>query len=212
MDRDVVARREQLVERQRAGAQITDRRVVEVGVEGDEAHAEAADLAGEHLADPPEADDPDGLVDEAAERRQLVEDGPVAAARRLVEVGHPAGEGEDHRQRVIADLLDGGAGHIGDLDPRAGRGVDVDVVEAGAEAGDHPAAVELFDHLRGQRLADHEEGVGLAAVLDQLLLGRAGALDQLDSVRREGLAVAGSEGEQGAGLQCECHSPDTSIV
>jgi hypothetical protein len=103
---------------------------------------------------------------------------------------------------VVGDLLDRGAGDVGDLDPGPGRRLDVDVVEAGAEPGDDPQAVQRLDHAGAHRLGDDHQRLGGAAVLDQLLLGGAGALDEVHPVLGEEGALGLPEGDEGGvGLQ-----------
>ena len=62
-----------------------------------------------------------------------------------------AGEREEERDRVLGSGVDGRLGGVRDDDPAAGRGLDVDVVDADACASDDLEAFRLLDESRVDR-------------------------------------------------------------
>ena len=104
-------------------------------VEGDDLHVEALGALGDELADAAEADHAERLAVELG----ALELGAVPAPvdQRAVGLGDVAAEREGQRQRVLGGGDRVRLGRVGDDDPAAGRGRDVDVVDAGAGAADH---------------------------------------------------------------------------
>ena len=75
---------------------------------------------------------------------------------------------------MIGDLV--GAplvGRVGDLDPARGGRVDVDDVDAGAVAGDDAAAPEGLDRPSADARVLRDDGVGVAPLVDDLVLALA---------------------------------------
>ena len=114
-------------------------------VEGDDAHPEALGAMGHELADAPEAEDPERLVEQldARELRAL----PLAGDQARVRLGHVAGQREQQRHRVLGGGDDVGLRRVGDDDAALGGGGDVDVVDAHAGAADGLQARRAVDHV-----------------------------------------------------------------
>ena len=104
-------------------------------VEGDDVHLEALGALGDELADAAEADHAERLAVELG----ALELGPVPAPvdQRAVRLRDVAEQGQRQRQGVLGGGDRVRLGRVGDDDPAAGRGRDVDVVDAGAGAADH---------------------------------------------------------------------------
>ena len=139
-------------------------------VEGDDLHLEGLGALGDELADPAEADHAERLAVELG----ALEVGPLpgAADERAVGLGHVAAERQHQRQRVLGGGDRVRFGGVGDDDAAAGRGGDVDVVDAGAGAADHLEPLGALDQLGGHlgRRADQDRVVAGDRVA-QLLVG-----------------------------------------
>ena len=112
----------------------------------DDLHVERLGALGDELADAAEADHAERLAVElvAAVARAR----PLAADERAVRLGDVAAQRERQRQRVLGGGDRVRLGRVGDDDPALGRGVHVDVVDAGAGAADHLQAAGAPDQLR----------------------------------------------------------------
>ena len=137
-------------------------------IERDHVHAEPAGPLRHELADPPEAEDSEGLLEQlhAGEVRPL----PAARGQRGVGLGHVAGQRQQERHRVL-----GGRDHVGlrgvghDDAPLGGRG-HVDVVDPHAGAADRAQPSCAGDQIGVElgRRAD-QDAVELADPLGELL-------------------------------------------
>ena len=114
-------------------------------VERDDVHLEGERALGDELADAAEPDHAQRLAVElvAGEPRAL----PFARHERAVGLGDVAGDGERHRDRVLGRGDRVRLRGVDDEDPALCRGVDVDVVDAGAGTPDHAQAVGALDQL-----------------------------------------------------------------
>ena len=146
---------EERVEVDQPNAHLRGTAGLHVGVVGDHVHAERAQPLGDQHADPPEADDADGLLVEldAGVLRPL----PLAVAQCGVGRADVAGRGEHQRDRELGGGDDVRGGRVDDHHTALGGGPDVDVVQADPGARDD---LELLG--RGQRL-----GVDLGGRPDQ---------------------------------------------
>jgi hypothetical protein len=137
-----------------------------------------------------EGDEPEGLAHEARELGQERPPlAPAALADHPVHRGHPAVRGQDQHHGVVGDFLDERVGHIGDRDPACGGRVDVDRVDAHAAERDHLAALHPVDDALGDAAPLGVERVGVARLLDEILVGLGCDLDDLGVDRREGLQL-----------------------
>ena len=156
-------------------------------VEGDDAHPEALGAMGHELADAPEAEDPERLVEQldARELRAL----PLAGDQAGVRLGHVAGQREQQRHRVLGGGDDVGLRRVGHDDAALGRGGDVDVVDAHAGAADGLQARRALDDVGRElrRRADEDpvvlvDAVEVVALVDVEVLAQqrhAGGADLL---------------------------------
>ena len=126
---------------------------------GDDAHPEAERAARDLLADAAEAEHAERLALELdpAPRRAL----PAALLQRGVRLRDVARQRDQQADGVLGRRGDGRLGRVGDDDPAAGGGLDVDVVDPHARAADHLQPVGALDQLGGQlrRRADHDRVV-----------------------------------------------------
>ena len=169
-----------------------------VGVEGDEAHAEAARPVGDELADPSEADDAERLVGE-------LDALPLAALPATVDEGgvglrDVARLGEQQRHRVLGRRDDVRLRGVDDHHAAGRRSVEVDVVESDScPADDHQPvgrgeqlAVDRRRRADDQRLGagDGVEQLGCATArvahrrCDRRPRRRCGPLSEISSVTR----------------------------
>src|SRR5699024_8568529 len=120
--------------------------VVDVGVVGQERHAEGAQALGDELADAAEAHHADGLLQQlhAGELLAL----PAAGLNGGVGAAEVPQRGEDKRDRELRGGDDVGGRGVDDHDARGGGAGDVDVVQAHAGAGDDTKLRGRGVHLR----------------------------------------------------------------
>ncbi len=191
VDGDEVARPHELLEREQGDPQLLRATRRDVRVVADEVRTEAGEPLGDEGADPAEADDADGLLEQldAAEPAAL----PLAALGRRVGVGDVPGEGEQVADGELRRGRDVGGGRIDDHHARSGRGGDVDVVEADTGTGD-----DLQLRGGGDRLGVHlgrgsdEHGAGVSESGEQR--GPVGPVDAADvEVGAEGIDGGGRE-------------------
>ncbi len=147
---------------------LRDERIV-----GDDFHAEGAGAGGNFLSDSAEAAESERLATKFGARQLLLV--PDATLHRGVGRRHRAGEREHQRERVLGDADAVAAGRIHDQDAaRAGR-VEIDVVDAGAGAGNHPKFRSGGEQLLVNfRRAAHDERVGVGESRRQDVCGAAG--------------------------------------
>ena len=171
------ARPQQFVERQQLDAQLRGAGLGHVGVVRDDVRAECGQPLRHQLADAAEADDADGLAEDlgARERRPL----PGVITQRGVGGRDLAGRGQQQRQRVLGGAVDVRRRGVDHQHAARGGGVDVDVVQADARAGDDLQLGGRGQHLGvdGGRRA-HQQRVGVGHRGQQLL--PVGAVDPAD--------------------------------
>ena len=136
---------EQRVEVDQADAHLRGAAGLDVGVVGDDVHAERREPLRDEDADPAEADDADGLLVQldAGVLRPL----PLALPQRGVRRADVAGGGEHQRDGELGGGDDVGRRRVDDHHAGLGRRADVDVVEPHAGAGD-----DLEPRCGGERL------------------------------------------------------------
>ena len=108
-------------------------------------HAEGARAVGHFLADAAEPDDAERLAAKLRAHQALLV--PDAALHRGIRGPHRAREREHQRPGVLGDADAVRAWGVHDDDAAVGGGADVDVVDAGAGAGDHPKTWRRGDEL-----------------------------------------------------------------
>ena len=125
-----------LVERQQLDAHAFGEIARDERVVGDDAHAERAGALRDFLADAAEPGDAERLASQLGAEEALLL--PLRLLHRAVGGRNDAGQRQHERARVLGDADAVGARRVDDEDAaRAGRG-DIDVVDAGAGAGDDP--------------------------------------------------------------------------
>jgi hypothetical protein len=191
VQRDEVGLGDQVVEREQLDAEAAGAIGGDVGVVGDEAHAEREGALGDQRADAAEADDAEGL----AVQLDALPPGalPLAVDEGVVGLGHVAGLGQQERHRVLGGGEDVGLRRVDDHHPALGGGGDVDVVEADAGAAHDDEIGRGRQHLAGDvggRADDHRVLVGDGG--DQR--GRVEAEADVDVV-----AQLGERGDAGRG-------------
>jgi hypothetical protein len=156
VDGDEVRFAEQLLQRDQPHAELGGAARLDVGVVGDQRHAEGGQSLGDEDADAAQPDDADGLLGDldAGELRAL----PGALAQRGVGGRDVPGGGQEQRDGVLGGTDDVRRRGVHHHDATLGGGGDVDVVQADAGPRDH-----LQVRSRGQRLgvdlrgaADHD--------------------------------------------------------
>ena len=134
MERQEVGGRAHLVERQQLDAHALGDLARDERIVGDDAHAERAGALRHLLADAPEAGDAERLAAQLGAEKPLLL--PLAVLHRPIGGGNAARERQHQGAGVLGDADAVRARRVDDEDAaRAGRG-DVDVVHAGAGAGD----------------------------------------------------------------------------
>ena len=161
MHRDEVALGEHLVEREQLDLELLRTGGSHVGVVADDANAEGAEALGDEGADAAETEDADGLLVQldAGERAAL----PLAGRKRRVGGRDVACEAQDVPDGQLGSRDDVGGRGVDDHDARARRGLDVDVVEPDARAGDDLERWSGGEGLRvdpGRRADEHRVRVG----------------------------------------------------
>ena len=204
---DDVGAAEQLLERLGAlDAELAEALGGDELVEGDDLHLEGLGALGDELADAAEADHAERLAVELG----ALELGPLpgAADQRAVRLGDVAAEGQHQRQRVLGGGDRVRFGRVGDDHAAAGRGRDVDVVDAGAGAADHLEPLAALDQLGGHlgRRADQDRVVA-GDRLAQLLVGHLEA-----EVDVEVLAQQVDAGVGDLLLDQDLHRPSAGVI
>jgi hypothetical protein len=134
VDGDEVALFEQLVQRHAAHAHLCGPGGRHVGVVGDDVHAECRQPLRDEHADAAEPDDADRLLVQLDAR--VLAALPLAALECLVGRGDVAGGGQQQADGELRGAGDVGGRRVHDHDTGLRGGLDVDVVEADAGAGD----------------------------------------------------------------------------
>jgi hypothetical protein len=138
-------------------------------VVGDDLHLEGLCPLRDELPDPTESDHSQRLAVElvAGEPRTR----PLAVDQRGVRARDVARQRQGERQSVLGRSNGVRFGSVDHHDPALGRGVDVDVVNAGPGAPDHLEAQAAFHQLRGDlgRRA-HDDRVEVADPVAQLVV------------------------------------------
>ena len=160
---------------------------IDIGIGGHDRQIERFGAGGDGLPDAAEADDPqrllaqrlDGTAQDAPCRRSMLDPGPLA--QRAVLLDDAPVEGQNHGQGVVGHFRRAVAGVVGDHDAGVGRGVEIDVVESHAVAGDDFHPRDVLQHTAGDGLARaHQQRVGVLGGADQIILAGAGAPEQRD--------------------------------
>ncbi len=149
--RDEVGAAEQLVQRQQLDTELGGAGLRDVGSYATMCAPKAASRGATSWPMRPRPDDADGLAEDldARERRPL----PGVLAQGRVGGGDLAGRGQQQGQGVLGGAVDVGGRRVDHQHPAGGRGVDVDVVQADAGAGD-----DLEFGRRGDDLGVHRGG------------------------------------------------------
>ena len=118
-----------------------------------------------------EADEPEHLAFEPAQRhdrRNL----PAAGLHQAIGKRNFAGEREQQRHRVVGDFAQAVVRHVGDDDPEARGGGNIDVVDAEPEPADDLAAFQLLEEFARQLRVGHEDCVSVARDREDIVGGR----------------------------------------
>ena len=117
----------------------------DVRVAGHHLHLQASGPSGEGTGDPAEADQAERAARQPAHRPELGERRPAAALDGPVAGCDPPGAGEQQGQRMLSHVVRAVFGHVGHPDATGPGRRDVDVVVAGAAAGQYPAGIQAID-------------------------------------------------------------------
>ncbi len=167
---DEVRDLEQLVEREELDAHLRGPRGLDVGVVGDDLHAEGGHPLRDQHADAAEADDAEGLLAELDTR--VLGPLPLAVLQGGVGLRDVAGRGDQQTAGELGRGDDVGRRRVDDHHAGLGGGGDVDVVQSDAGAGDDAQLPG-----RGDGLGVH---LGGGADEDRVDIGDGG--DQLRAV------------------------------
>ena len=173
-----------------------DERVV-----GDDVHLEGEGATGHLGADGAEPDEAEGAAAKLGAHE--VAPAPLAAAQGAVGAGDVAGEGHEQGERVLGGGDGVAARRVHDDDAALGGGLEVDVVHAGAGAGDDLEASGVGEGVgRDRGLAAHDEGLVAGERFPQFARREAGADIDLRLLFEQGDAFAGDgvgDEDSGAG-------------
>ena len=162
--------------------------------------AEGLGATGYGRADAAHADDAQPLAGDAAAHHPS--GAPARELARLDDVGplhHPAGAGQDQRQRHVGGVLRQHAGRVGDGDAALGGRGHVDVVHARAELGDQlqlrpgageQAPVQPVGDGGHQRVGGHGAVFGVQLHVEQLAHAELDRIGQL--ARHDDFGLAGA--------------------
>ena len=189
---DEVRPLDQGVQRDELDAEIVRHLGCDERVVGEHRHVERARAPHDLAPDAAEAGHAERLAAQLDAAQALL--APLSGLHLRVGEGDRAGRGEHEREDVLGDADAVRAGRVQHEDAAGAGGFDVDVVDAGAGARDHPQARRGGQHFGGDRRgAADDEGVGVGKVGPQLRRGAAGArvdgpalgLEQRDGGRGE---------------------------
>src|SRR5690606_21621385 len=158
VDGGEVALAQQLVQRDEFHAELGGAGGLYVRVVRDDVHVERGEALGDQDADAAEAEHPDGLALQldAGVLRPL----PLALLEGRVALGDVPRGREQERDGVLGGGDDVGRRRVHDHHAGLGGGLDVDVVEADAGAGDDAQGLGVLEHLGGDlRGAAHDQRV-----------------------------------------------------
>ena len=198
VDGDEVGLFEQLVESDQLDAHLGRTAGLDVGVVGDDLHAEGAEPLSDEDADAAQADDADGLLVEldAGVLAAL----PLAVLQRGVGRSDVARGGQHERHGELRGGDDVGGRGVHDHHAGLGGRLDVDVVEADTGAGDH---LQLLGGGEGLGVdlgrAAHQDGVDVGDGGQEF--GAVGAVAVAD-------LEVGSERLHGGGAELFCDEND----
>ncbi len=170
MERDDVATAENVLDGLRLlDAEITEAVAADERVVGDDVHAQSERTSRDLLADPAEADHPEGLPGEldSAPARAL----PAALLQRRVRLRDVARQRDDQPDRLLRGRDDGRLRSIRDDDPLPRGRIDVDVVHPDPRPPDHLQPLRALDQLAREprRRADHDRVVAGDDLLERRL-------------------------------------------
>lgn len=171
MDGDEVGDLEQLVQGQHLDAHLGGAGGLDVGVVGDDLHAEAGHALGDQRADPAQTHDTEGLLGELHAR--VLAALPLAVLQRGVGLRNVAGGGDEKTAGQLGGGHDVRGGGVDDHHAGLGGGGDVDVVQADAGSCDDLQLVRGGDRL----------GVHLGGGADQDRVDIGDGREQFGSIR-----------------------------
>ena len=138
MKRQEVCGSAHLVEREQRDAHALGNLAGDKGIVGDDAHPEGTGALRHLLADPSKARDAKGLAAELGAEKALLL--PLGILHGPIGRGHASGERQHQRTGVLGDADAVRARRVDDENAARAGGGHVDVVDAGAGAGDDPQA------------------------------------------------------------------------
>ena len=184
MNRDKVRDLQQPVEAHAFDAGGRKRLLRHVGVMGDDAQPERFCLGRERARDVAEADEAEHASGQTVDRNDS-RHFPAAGLHQRVGERDLARERKEQRHGMVRHLVHAIVRHIGHGDAELRRRLDVDIVDAQAEAADRLAARELAQQLAGKLRVGDEHGVGIARHRQNVLGCRALRHAQLGVDTRE---------------------------
>ena len=161
MQRHGVRGAEQLIERHQAGS--LD--LVQVGIGDQHLRTEPTEGLGNLAPDAPVTDESDGRLRDPLDRTEGA-DAPPSRSDLGVSLRDLAEEREQQGERVDRDLLEAVVRDVRHDDAVLTRGIQVDVVDTDAIAGDDLAPIEPGDGLPVQRQEGVQQGIGTLGGLD----------------------------------------------
>jgi hypothetical protein len=180
VNRDVVGLHEQLVERHHLNLHRLRPARREIGIVGQDAHAERLRALGDFGADAAQPDDAERLAEKLAAGEMLAI--PLSGPHRGRGLRHGTGAAEDVRERQLrrGNRVAGRGVHHDD--PALGGRFDVDVVHAHARATDHLQQWRRGKHLGGDlRFRADGDRVHVPHEFQQLGRSRAVGLNDLEA-------------------------------
>ena len=168
--------------------------------------AEAARAPRHRLADAAHADDAQALAPDAlAEHGSRAPASPRPRAHQALALAQPARQGEEHGHGHVGGVLGEDAGGVGDRDAALARGLEVDVIDPGAEGGDQLQLRPGLGQAGGVDAVGHgrHQDVAFLARLDQLGLTHGpvvvaqAAVEQLHHARLDGVRQAPGDDDLG---------------
>ena len=182
----------------------------EVGVGRQDAQAESGHFPHGGARNPAEPHEPQGELADPADREGLRGATPPPGLDLPVVKHNAARTGEQQGHGMVGDLLRAVIRRVGDHDAGPGRRRHVDVVNPNGVLGDHPAPRQSPDHPRRHRRLRslEEDGIGVGAGGDDLVLGHRFPLDQVDAHGVEPLPLVGvvEIAVDVDGLEAVCHA------
>ena len=147
MERDEIRTLQEFVERDHGCAQLAGGGFVWIGIVGEDVHIESARSFGHLSANPAKSDDPDGgMVDVWPDQERWPPGLPFAGADIIDSFNHAAGRSHQERPREVGGRFGQDAGVLQTMTSVRGGGVDIDIVVADGEVGDHLQLRVCFDN------------------------------------------------------------------